>query len=69
MTLTGKLSWPMKYCRGNLEAYRDSRFITKITADYVDFSAPAGASWMFLATPGEYRAMIRSTKSSRRWPK
>ena len=33
-------AWPMSKSRGNLEQYRHSRFITKVTPDYVDFNAP-----------------------------
>src|ERR1051325_5612583 len=40
---TGQLSWPMKHCRGDLNAYRHSKFITKVTGNTVDFYAPAGA--------------------------
>jgi hypothetical protein len=56
---TGKLSWPMKHCRGDLEAFRHSKFLTNVTSDRVDLHAPAGASLFFLATPREYRAKAR----------
>jgi hypothetical protein len=59
---TGQLSWPMKHCRGDLNAYRKSRFIVNVRDATVDFYAPAGADWFFLATPHEYRA-----KAHLRW--
>ena len=51
---SGNLTWPTRNARGNLNAYRHSRFITKAGADYVDFHAPARDSLFFLATPREY---------------
>ena len=33
-------SWPHSKSRGNLKAYSHSKFISKITADYVDFNVP-----------------------------
>jgi hypothetical protein len=51
---TGNLTWPMRNARGNLRAYRNSKFITKVGPDYVDFHAPARTSLFFLATPREY---------------
>ena len=34
-------AWPKSKSRDNLEQYSHSRFITKVTPDYVDFKAPA----------------------------
>jgi len=33
-------AWPMTKSRENFEQYSHSRFITKVTPDYVDFRAP-----------------------------
>ena len=33
-------AWPHSKSRGNLEAYSDSKFIKKVTKEYVDFNAP-----------------------------
>jgi len=56
---TGKLSWPMKHCRGDVDAFRHSAFLSRVESDRVDLHAPAGASLFFLATPREYRAKAR----------
>ena len=40
--------------KGNIESYRRSRFITRITPTYVDFATPARASFTFLVNPKEY---------------
>ncbi|MDP9113419.1 MAG: hypothetical protein M3O20_07030 [Acidobacteriota bacterium] len=40
--------------RGNLAAYRSSRFITKLTPTYVNFATPRRASLIELANPPQY---------------
>jgi len=40
--------------RGNLEAYRSSRFITKVTPQYVNFATPRRATLLELANPPQY---------------
>ncbi len=56
---TGNLTWPMRNARGNLQAYRNSKFITKVGVDYVDFHAPARTSFFFLATPHEFFSKLK----------
>lgn len=51
---SGDLTWPMHKARGNLDAYRSSRFIENLEPGYVDLHAPAGASAFFLFTPREF---------------
>ena len=51
---SGNLTWPLRRSRGNLGTYSHSRFITRVTPEYVDFHAPARASFFFLFTPHEY---------------
>jgi hypothetical protein len=51
---TPGLTWPISKARGNLHAYSDSKFITKVTADTVDVGAPRRDSLFFLATPREF---------------
>ncbi len=50
----GRLTWPLRKSRGNVQSYRLSPFITHVTADSVDFHSPARASLFFLATPHEF---------------
>ena len=40
--------------RGNLEAYQSSRFITKLTPQYVSFAAPRRAALIELVNPPQY---------------
>jgi hypothetical protein len=40
--------------KGNLESYSHSKFITKITADYVSFATPARPALVALVNPFEY---------------
>jgi hypothetical protein len=40
--------------KGNLDWYSRTRFITKTTAEYVDFEDPRRPALMFLANPHEY---------------
>src|SRR5579862_2281963 len=47
----GRLTWPLSKSRGNLSAYRNARFITRTTADSVDFQTPGRPSLFFLFTP------------------
>ena len=51
---TGNLTWPLGRARGNIHTYSHSKFITRITPDYVDLHTPAPAALYFLATPHEY---------------
>ena len=40
--------------RGNLAAYKSSRFITKVTPQYVNFATPRRATLLELANPPQY---------------
>jgi hypothetical protein len=40
--------------RGNLSAYRNSKFVTKITGSYVDFATPSRATWLEVFNPPQY---------------
>jgi len=49
------LSFPFSRSKGNLDAYKHSRFITKTTADYVDFATPSRPALIYmLGKPGEF---------------
>jgi hypothetical protein len=45
--------------KGNLESYRRSKFITRITPDYVDFATPARPAFTYLTDPKEYFERLR----------
>jgi hypothetical protein len=66
---SAKLTWPLSKARGNLPLYSHSKFIEKVTPDYVDFHAPAGASLFFLATPREFVSKRRLRWIGRQIPR
>jgi len=66
---TPGLVWPVSKARGNLPCYRHAPFITKVTADYVDFSTPARDSILFLATPREFFQRLRLRWIGKRIPR
>ena len=65
----GRLTWPLSRSRGNLSAYRHSRFITKSTPEYVDFQTPGRPSFFFLFTPREYSHKLQLRWIGRRIPR
>lgn len=50
----GRESFPLRLGRGDVRAYRHSKFITRMTPDYVDFFVPPRPSWFYLATLPEF---------------
>ena len=50
---TGR-SWTHSLSKGNLKSYRHSKFIRKVTPEYVDFYVPARPALIYLATPKEF---------------
>jgi hypothetical protein len=52
-------SWPGDKDKDNFDSYSHSKFIRKITADFVDFQAPARPMFVFLVNPKEYFSRIR----------
>ena len=47
---TGR-SWTRSRSRGDLNSYRHSKFITKITDEYVDFQTPSRPALLFIFNP------------------
>jgi hypothetical protein len=45
--------------RGNLKMYEHSRFITRKTADTVDFATPGRPTWLEIFNPRQYFARVR----------
>ena len=66
---SGNLTWPMRKARGNIATYRHSKFIRKITPQYVDFRVPTRPSFFFLATPREFIHKRRLEWIGRRIPR
>jgi len=52
-------SWPGDKAKGNFDSYSHSKFIRKITSDFVDFQAPARPMFVLLVNPKEYFSRIR----------
>ncbi len=49
----------LRKSRGNLAAYQSSRFITKLTPQYVNFATPRRATLIELANPPQYIMRLR----------
>jgi hypothetical protein len=50
---TGR-SWTHGLSKGNLKSYRSSKFIRKVTPEYVDFATPSRPALIYVFTPKEY---------------
>lgn len=50
---TGR-SWTHSVSKGNLKSYRQSKFIRKVTPEYVDFVVPSRPNLIYLFTPKEF---------------
>lgn len=64
----------MKVCKGNLAGYAHSRFITKVTDSYVDFSSPSRPAFLIFFDPPQLRLRMhlrwlgkRVPRSDARW--
>jgi hypothetical protein len=56
---TGRLTWPLAHSKGDLETYRNSKFIESSTPRYFNFATPAGASLPVILRPHEYKLRKR----------
>ena len=65
----GRLTWPLSRSRDDLATYRDSNFITRTTADSVDFETPTRPAPFFLATPREYEHKLQLRWIGRQIPR
>jgi hypothetical protein len=52
-------NWPAWKAKGNIEAYSRSKFIGKVTADYVDFKVPGRPALICLADPHSFIHRMR----------
>jgi hypothetical protein len=50
--------WPRNRTKGDLEKYRQSRFIRRLTADTVSFQTPARPRYLYAVNPKEYVSRI-----------
>ena len=51
---TAGLSFPFRHSKGDVDAYARSKFITKITQEYVNFRTPSRPSIMYAGRPLSY---------------
>jgi hypothetical protein len=51
---TAGLTRPHERAKGNVESYSRSKFIRKVTQNYVDFQVPARPALVYLADPPEF---------------
>ena len=70
---TGR-SWTEARSKGNLESYRHSKFIRKVTSEYVDFNVPTRPALIYVFTPKEFISRMdlrwigkRIPRSDARW--
>ena len=56
---TSGRSWTRSMSKGNLNAYRHSKFIRKTTSEYVDFRFPTRPALIFLFTPRDFFSRLR----------
>ena len=58
-----------RHSKNNLEAYADSKFITHVTEDYVDFSTPGRPALGVLFNPHEYFMRVKIRWIGKRIPR
>jgi hypothetical protein len=56
---TSGLNCPHEKAKGNVESYSRSKFVSKITPSYVDFSVPARPALVYVFNPWEFFNRLR----------
>jgi len=51
-------AWPREKSKDNLEAYKQSKFIRRVTASTVDFQVPARPRYVYLVNPKAYMGRV-----------
>ena len=51
-------TWPPEKSKGNIDSYSRSRFIRRLTPEFVSFQAPARPRWVLAVNPKEYLRRI-----------
>jgi hypothetical protein len=54
---TGR-SWTHSLSKGNLNSYQHSKFISKVTPEYVDFNVPSRPALIYVVTPKEFASRM-----------
>jgi len=63
------LDWTQSLSKGNLRCYSHSKFISKVTPDYVDFNVPTRASLIHIFDPPEYVMRLKLRGIGKRVPR
>jgi hypothetical protein len=66
---TPGFDFPASRSRNNLKTYSESKFITKVTPEYVDFSAPAMPAPIRIFDPPDFIKRIRLRSIGKRIPR
>jgi hypothetical protein len=66
---TTGLSWSQKHSKGNLNAYRHSEFVRKITPEFVDFNVPSRPAWINIFSPKSFITRLGLIKIGRHVPR
>ncbi len=51
-------TWPPEKSKGNIDSYSRSRFIHRLTSEFVSFQSPARPRWVLAVNPKEYLRRI-----------
>jgi hypothetical protein len=65
----GNIGLGHAHFKNNLAAYSRSKFITRVTEDYVDFSTPGRPGLTVLINPHEYFTRVKMRRIGRRIPR
>ncbi len=65
---TGR-SWTHSLSKGNLKSYQHSKFIRKITPEYVDFTVPTRPALIYVFTPKEFISRLELRWIGKRIPR
>jgi hypothetical protein len=66
---TAGRSWTHAVSKGNLHSYSHSKFITKVTPEYVDFKTPSRPRFIFMVNPREYISRVHLEWIGKRIPR
>jgi hypothetical protein len=66
---TTGFSWTQNISKGNFNSYSHSKFISKVTPQYVDFNMPTRASLIHIFTPPEYIRRLQLRWIGKRIPR
>jgi hypothetical protein len=61
--------WPRTKAKGNLESYSHSKFIAKVTPEYVDFNVPTRPSLIYFFSLPEFISRLRLRWIGKRIPR